>query len=65
MAWSFACHTFSQNLLLNNKDKFTGVAPTKGNNTPAISHANIPTFAVILLVISASFFLARYLKNDF
>ena len=53
MAWSFACHTFFQNLLLGGKNELVDIATTKGNNTSAILHALIPVFAIAPPVVIA------------
>ena len=62
MARSFACRTFFQNLSLGGKDKLAGAAPTKGNNTFAMSRA--PTSAIAPPVISALSSVAQYSEDD-
>ena len=60
--WSSACHTLPQNLLLDGKNKIAGAAPTKVNNTPAVSRAS--TIAVAPLIASIFSHVAQYLEDD-
>ena len=57
MAQSSVCRTFSQNFLLDNKDKLAGAALTKGNNIRAVSHVPILALAVALPVVFTLCFL--------
>ena len=63
MARSSTCCTPPQNLFFGGEDELATAASTKGNNTPAMSHALI--LATAPPVISAFFSMAQYLEDDF
>ena len=65
MARFFACRTLFQNPLFSGKNKLTNAAPTKGNNTSTVLYT--PIFALVITppVVSALFFIAQYLENNF
>ena len=64
MAQFSACRTFSQNLFFGGKNKLIGATPIKGKNTPSMLYALTLATALAPAVISALFFMTKYLEND-
>ena len=64
MVQSSACYIFSQNLLLDGKDKLASAVFTKSNNTFTMSRISIVTAVVASPVIFTLSSMTQYLKNN-